>query len=135
MTWFSTISKQKHPQLIEIHISANTLVGMYCISSTRRPGYYLFQHSVGRDTIRGGWLFEGGPLNISAGAMGRVALYKDQEKAPWGVWPYAKIKRRCGSAKPHFLLAMAAVAPAATKLLVSFPKALTPARSFFNCQS
>ena len=42
-----------------------------------------------------------------------------------GMWPYAEIKRRRGSAKPHFPLAMAAVAPAATKLLVGFPKAVT----------
>ena len=37
------------------------------------------------------------------------------------MWPYAEIKRRCGSTKPHFLFTMAAVAPAATKLLVGFP--------------
>ena len=49
----------------------------------------------------------------------------------------AEIKRRRGSAKPHSLFAMAAVAPATTKLLVGFPsvsKAVTPARSFFNHQ-
>ena len=37
----------------------------YRISSIRRPGYYLFQRSVGGATIRGGLLFEGGYYNIS----------------------------------------------------------------------
>ena len=80
---------------------------------------YFFRHSVGRATIQEGRLFEMGRLNISAGAMGRVALRRDQE-----------IMR--GSTKPHFLFAMAAVAPVATKLLVGFPSVSKAVTSFFN---
>ena len=41
------------------------------------------------------------------------------------MWPYTEIKRRRGSAKPHFPPTMAAIVPTATKLIVGFPKAVT----------
>ena len=60
--------------------------------------YTVFPRLDARATIRGGGLFEGGPLNISAGAMGRVALRRDQENARLRE---ATLSPRCGRRCPR----------------------------------